>query len=469
MFGERMTEKGATETILVVEDEPEVRNYLEISLRCHNYAVEKTEDGEEALQYLDRYPNRVSLVLLDIMMPRKGGLATLRQLRRSHPDLPVLMLSGASQTATVVEAIKGGANDFLTKPIGNAELALAVQRTLAASPLARGLESGRSEGCGGTWLSRNANLLRQIGQSEAPVLIQGETGVGKEVVARVLHSHSARCGRPFLKLNCAALPSELVESELFGFEKGAFTGAAANKPGKFDLADTGTLLLDEIGDMDFKLQAKLLQVLQDQQFERLGGRDTVRVDVRVLAATHCDLEAAITAGRFREDLFHRLNVISIHVPPLRERRDEIPALCACLLDKYGAPNQPKPAIPAELMEALLAYGWPGNIRELENLMRRYLVLHEPSELIAELELRSRALSKGGKRAPQGESPQPEAPPLPAMERVTEAQRKMESEVILRALESARWNRKQAAAKLGIDYKALLYKLKKLGIEGDRQD
>ena len=460
------------ETVLVVEDEPEVRSYLELSLRCHGYAVEKMEDGEEALQFLERGANNVSVVLLDVVMPRKNGLVTLQQLRRTHKDLPVLMLSGASSTATIVEAMKYGATDFLPKPIGNAELAAAVQKAIASTsrptlpPAVREtrepvkIESGQSMICG-AWMNRMASFLKQVGASDAPVLIQGETGVGKEVVARFLHANSPRANRPFLKLNCAALPSELVESELFGFERGAFTGAFKNKPGKFDLADTGTLMLDEIGDMDFKLQAKLLQVLQDQQFERLGGRDTVRVNVRVIAATHCDLEKAIAAGRFREDLYHRLNVISVHVPPLRERVDEIPALCEFFLAKYAPPGSERLEIPRPLRDALAAHRWTGNVRELENFMRKYLVLRDPVLLTEEL--RSRIKNSLALNIPSSATP-PDAPPQPVLVKVNEAQRRMESEVILNALNKTRWNRKQAAAMLGIDYKALLYKMKKLGLE-----
>lgn len=462
------------ESILIVEDEPEVRSYLELSLRCHGYTVHNVEDGEEALQFLDRHgDNGPSLVLLDVVMPRKDGLVTLQQLRRSHKELPVVMLSGASSTHTIVEAMKAGANDFLTKPIGHTELAAAIQKVLAAQPRHNGGAHERLSpppdsplgGVSGTWLRKIEPFLRQVGASDAPVLIQGETGAGKEVLARLLHTYSPRANRPFLKLNCAALPSELVESELFGFEKGAFTGAFKNKPGKFDLADTGTLLLDEIGDMDFKLQAKLLQVLQEQQFERLGGRETVRVNVRVMAATHCDLEKAIAAGRFREDLYHRLNVIGLEVPPLRERLDEIPALCEFFLAKHAPPKSDLPQITPALMDALMSYQWPGNVRELENFMRKHLILRNPEMLIAELRARTETRSRAFSLASHPVSMPVNGARQASLAKVEEVQRQLEIEAIMNALNKTRWNRKQAATLLGIDYKALLYKMKKLGIEG----
>jgi two-component system response regulator AtoC len=296
-------------------------------------------------------------------------------------------------------------------------------------------------------------------------LIQGETGVGKEVVAKLLHSRSSRAGKPFLKLNCAALPSELVESELFGFERGAFTGAFKSKPGKFDQADTGTLLLDEIGDMDFKLQAKLLQVLQDQQFERLGGKETVEVDVRIMAATHCDLEEAIVAGRFREDLFHRLNVINIRVPPLRERSDEILPLAEFFVAKHAADGEEFGGITPGLRRALLAYSWPGNIRELENFVRRFRVLRDPEMAIEELQIRAERKQNAYKPPPlSAAAPAPHQ--MASLPNVVEAQRRMEAQAILNALNATHWNRKLAAARLNVDYKALLYKMKKLGIESD---
>ena len=476
-------------TILVVEDEPEVRRYLEYALCCHGYTVCHADDGEEALGFLARADHDVALMLLDIMMPRKDGLQTLKELRQTHRDLPVIMLSGVSSTATVVEAMKSGASDFLAKPVDHTELTAAIEKNLRMPPPPRVGESlpetrsAVNEPCtaadpaecllASTWVRRMESFLDQIGACEAPVLIQGETGVGKEVIARLLHSRSQRAGRPFLKLNCAALPSELVESELFGYERGAFTGAFKSKPGKFEMADTGTILLDEIGDMDFKLQAKLLQVLQDHEFERLGGKGTVRIDVRVIAATHCDLERAIFEGRFREDLYHRLNVIGIQVPPLKERVDEILPLADFFLTKFATGGVPLAKITPVMREALLKYPWPGNVRELENLMRKYAVLGQPDQVADELRSRTErteALRTGAQQPGTRTEPSTPLPSdtfrrkPPTMQKVSEAQRQLEAETILAALNATHWNRRHAASLLNVDYKALLYRMKKLGLE-----
>jgi two-component system response regulator AtoC len=464
-------------SILVAEDELEVRNYLELSLRCRGYTVKHAENGDEVLTCLKENTEGqgISLILLDIMMPCKDGIETLREIRRFNKTLPIIMLSGVSSPTTIVEAMKCGANDFLTKPVGNDQLVDVIQRTLeshavvhAAAKEATPARAVPKQLVGGSsWMRKMETILLQIGASDAPVLLNGETGAGKEVIARLLHASSPRATRRFLKVNCAALPSELVESELFGYERGAFTGAIKSKPGKFDMADGGTILLDEIGDMDFRLQAKLLQVLQDQEFERLGGSGTVRVDVRVMAATHSDLEKSIRDGRFREDLYYRLNVINIVVPPLRERHDEIPSLAEYFVRKFAGPGTPAPEITPALHEALLNYHWPGNVRELENFMRKYVVLQDPSAAASELRLRSMPSTRlVGGAPPVPVEPVRVASPAtpPTLDKVTEAQKRAESEAILSALNRTRWNRKQAAALLRVDYKALLYKMKKLRID-----
>ena len=471
-----MVSKGRT--ILLGEDELEVRSYLEMALRCHGYSIEAAQDGEEVLACLERERDKISLVLLDIMMPRKDGLETLRDIRRVDRDLPVVMLSGASSPFKVVEAMKSGATDFIPKPVSHEDLCDAIEKALGVSISVNGhvapaVQTQPPAKVVAMRVKAIEPLLRQIGSSEVPVLIQGETGVGKEVIARQLCAQSPRANRVFLKLNCAALPSELVESELFGYERGAFTGAFQKKPGMFEMADSGTILLDEIGDMDFKLQAKLLQVLQDQEFQRLGGKETIHVDVRVIAATHCDLEDAIMDGRFREDLLYRLNVVTIRVPPLRERQDEIVPMAEFLLKKHApAGMAPLPITPA-LHQALVAHPWSGNIRELENVMRKYLVVRDPETIIRDL--RSRPLRQ---RPPAAVPSQikavaaaataglnyDEPPAAPILSQVNKAKEQAETDAILAALNSTRWNRKHAAQLLNIDYKALLYKMKKLSIE-----
>jgi two-component system, NtrC family, response regulator AtoC len=456
-------------TICIAEDDPEVRSYLETALVCQGYSVEALQDGEELLAYLQYGYPKVSAVLLDLIMPRKDGMETLRELRVTHKDLPVVMISGASSPLNVVEAMRNGATNFLGKPVSPEDLRNALERTIEEKAQPRPVASEKllSQSPKEAFLSANPQMqeieavIDPVGWSEAPVLIQGETGVGKEVLARALHARSPRAAKPFIKLNCAALPSELVESELFGYERGAFTGAFQKKPGMFELADGGTLLLDEIGDMDYKLQAKLLQVLQDQAFHRLGGKDTVRVDVRIMAATHNDLEKAILAGSFREDLYYRLNIINFWLPPLRERKEDILPLAAALLAKHVVAGTPVPAISLSLGQSLLAYDWPGNIREVENLMRKLIVLRNP-DLIAE-ELRGKVARRALSQTMRAQSQQVRVAE-PILQQVTKAKQHAESEAILTALNATRWNRKQAASQLNIEYKALLYKMKKLRID-----
>jgi len=308
--------------------------------------------------------------------------------------------------------------------------------------------------------------LEQVGLSDAPVLVQGETGVGKELLAKRIHGCSRRAGKPFLKLNCAAFPADLVESELFGFARGAFTGAFEHRPGKFEMAHQGTVLLDEIGDMDIRLQAKLLQVLQDGEFLRLGSNGTVKVDVRIIAATHCDLQDAIAKGRFREDLYYRLNVINIQIPPLRDRREEILWLADHFLTKHSSPGIRLPKLGHSLRRAMLDHHWPGNVRELENMMRRLLALGREDLLL-------RDLASQAQRRPRVVSQTrdeflPQLPgELPLLQKGNQAKNQVESEAIITALNATQWNRKQAATLLSTDYKTLLYKMKKLGIANRR--
>jgi len=391
-----------------------------------------------------------------------------------NSDIPVIIVSGASSTLNIVTAMKNGGTDFLCKPVAHEDLRKAITRALEAKGTEYVPPSRAVPPVTRAFLGRNPRmkevhmLIEQIGWFEPPVLIQGETGSGKEVVARELHAQSPRSHKPFLKLNCAALPSELVESELFGYERGAFTGAFQKKAGMFEMADEGTILLDEIGDMDVRLQAKLLQVLQDHEFQRIGGRETVKVDVRVIAATHRDLEKSIEDGTFREDLYYRLNVINIVLPPLRERTEDIIPLAEFLMKKHASPAAASPAITPELRHTMLSYHWPGNVRELENFVRKFLILRDPDSLARELNGKIARKSVASATIPDMYSAPPQQlAEAPILEQVTKAKQQAEREAILATLNSTRWNRKQAAVLLKIDYKALLYKMKKLGIEDKR--
>lgn len=463
-------------TILVGEDELEVRAYLEMALKCLGYSVELAEDGDEVLNYLRNNPRGVAAILLDLMMPQRDGMEALEEIRQIAPKLPVIIISGAGSTLNVVAAVKRGATDFLCKPVSHDELRIALGKAIESRPVCEiapqpPAPAAKTKAFFGTSprMREIQSLISHVGWSEAPVLIQGETGSGKEVLSRELHANSPRAGKIFLKLNCAALPSELVESELFGYERGAFTGAFQKKVGMFEAADGGTILLDEIGDMDVRLQAKLLQVLQDREFQRVGGKDVIKVDVRVIAATHRDLETAIVDRTFREDLYYRLNVINLILPPLRERKADIIPLAEYLLKKHSVFEKAVSLTP-ELKQALLAYPWPGNVRELENVIRRLIVLRAPDAVVHGLQMKtirrplpSATANEDGARE-SVTLPSDAIDRTPILEQVTKAKRRAESEAILAALSSTRWNRKQAARLLKIDYKALLYKMKKLDLE-----
>ncbi|HLI83418.1 MAG TPA: sigma-54 dependent transcriptional regulator [Bryobacteraceae bacterium] len=463
-------------TVLVVEDHPQVRGYLEVSLRRMGYGVASAQDGQQALNLLRSSKEEIAVILLDLMLPDCDGTETLEAIRNLAPNLPVIMISGTASTGNVVEAMRSGAADFLQKPVSREQLECALAKALEGrwvAPQAPEQPTSPPPPPSAAWFVGESPRMRElealftpIGWSEVPVLIQGETGSGKEVIARELHARSPRAHQPFLKLNCAALPSELVESELFGYERGAFTGAFQKKAGMFEMADGGTILLDEIGDMDVRLQAKLLQVLQDHEFRRLGGKNLMKVNVRLLAATHRDLERAIANGSFREDLYYRLNVMNISLPPLRERREDICGLAGHLLRKHCPADAELPELTIELQHALTAYHWPGNVRELENVMRRYLVLRDPNAIVRELYTKS---AKGALRASPlsaPEIPADVAAPEPILDQVSRAKHQAEADAILAALHSTQWNRKRAATLLKIDYKALLYRMRKLNVRED---
>jgi two-component system, NtrC family, response regulator AtoC len=466
-----MSNGSVSRTILVGEGEREVRGCLEMTLKCLGYSVELAQDGYEVLACLQSTRTDFAAVLLDLMMPNLDGIGTLREIRRLNASLPVIMLSGEPSTCHVVATMKSGGTDFLGKPVALEDLRMAIDRAVDADGRESIPRSRNTAPVAKSFFSRHPQMkeihatVGLVGWSEAPVLIQGETGSGKEVIARELHAQSPRADKPFLKLNCAALPSELVESELFGYERGAFTGAIQRKAGMFERADRGTILLDEIGDMDVRLQAKLLQVLQDQEFQRVGGKETVKVDVRVMAATHRDLDKAIAEGSFRQDLYYRLNVINIVLPPLRERSEDIIPLAEHLMKRHALPGVAIPVIAPELKQAMLSHPWPGNVRELENLVRKLLILGNPGLLAREL----RAKATRQQLAPSLRSAAMSAPPAEKgmLEQASRAKDQAERQAILATLNATRWNRRHAAVLLRIDYKALLYKMKKLDIDEKR--
>jgi two-component system response regulator AtoC len=467
-----MTTSANTRRILVGEDELEVLGYFEVALKSVGYLVETAHDGDEVLSCLRSSRLPIDAVLLDMIMPNRDGLATLIEIRDFDPGMPVIAVSGAASPQSIVTAMKNGATDFLCKPVDHQHLCRILSNAIETREFSSSKPSRSSKPAAGTFVGASSRMrdirrrLGQIGWSEVPVLIQGETGTGKEVLARELHAQSPRADNPFLKLNCAALPSELIESELFGHERGAFPGAIQKKAGMFETADGGTILLDEIGDMDLRLQAKLLHVLQDQEFLRIGGRETIKVDVRIIAATHRDLEKAIFDRAFREDLYYRLSVISLNVPPLRDRKDDMIPLAEFFIKKYATQSMPCPLLTAALREALMAYTWPGNVRELENYIRRLTVLRDGEQIARELHLKTSRKSHAPS-SPEGFEVVDILADSP-LEHAGKAKEQAERGAILEALNSTRWNRKKAAAVLKIDYKALLYKMKRLGLDARTQ-
>jgi two-component system response regulator AtoC len=460
--------------ILLVDDEPTVLRYIKTLLEIDNYRVETANSGEEAVQRMHRRP-APNLIMLDLVMPGMDGLETLESCKKIHPEQKVVMMSCVSDTGKVVQAIKLGASDYLTKPFQLPQLQGAIRRALAASQqedaqsakyTVKGAEMVENLDDELFFLAASP-VMKQIraqvaliAKVDVPVLLLGESGVGKEILARLIHKMSIRAHRPMVKVNCAALPAELLESELFGYESGAFTGAGKSKPGKFEMAHKGTILLDEIGEMSAALQAKLLHVLQDGQFSRLGGRANIRVDARILAATNIDVQKAIAERKLREDLYYRLNAFTMTVPPLRERRQEIPLLLTYFMNNLAQKFAKNPLpLSDRLVQECLRYHWPGNLRELSNFVKRYLVLEQEDLVIEELQSKSKEAGLGDR----------EASGVPAGGRgglkalVRSLKDDAEAKEILRALEDANWNRKLAAAQLHISYKALLYKIKQHGL------
>lgn len=447
--------------ILVIEDEEKLRRVLQVQLVSAGYEVELTASAEAGL----RIAERADLVLTDLRLPGMNGLELLERLRAARLGVPVVVMTAYGSVETAVAAMKSGAADFVQKPFSLDHLQTVLEKALEVKAL-RDENQRLKEELGGRFHIENiigrssamqevlATVLR-VASSRSTVLLAGESGVGKDMIARAIHQHSPRRDKPFVKINCTAIPENLMESELFGFEKGAFTGAAFAKPGKFEHADTGTVFLDEIGDVPPAVQVKLLRILQEREFERLGSNKTRHIDVRVVAATNVDLRAALEQGTFRQDLYYRLNVIPINIPPLRQRKEDIPFLADHFVRKHAADlSSPVTRISPEAMDRLSAYHWPGNVRELENVMERSLVLAERECLSGE-EVRL-DLSPPGSR---GSSEFAEDHFLPSGMSLDE----YEQLLIREALRRSGGNKSQAARLLGLTRNALRYRLQQIGV------
>jgi DNA-binding NtrC family response regulator len=476
-----------TPQIVLVSEAPGSHDQVVRSLAAAGFQVVPQATLRAAVSLLRDAENAVLAMVLDVPLFSSIDADVLADLTVQHPRVRMMVFAWRGRQQEALRRIESCPQiSTFSTPLGERTspglilkaLAEAITPGAPGATLAKAsgdrpaaVERGESGGRQGL-ISRldlgdplyDDEFLRRVGRSDVPVLLHGETGAGKEVMARKLWSYSNRVGKPFLKLNCAALPSELIESELFGYEKGAFTGAMVDKPGKFELAQDGTILLDEIGDMDTRLQAKLLQVLQDGEIQPLGSSRIINVNVRIMAATHRDLHAAIAQGTFRDDLYYRLSVINITIPPLRDRRDEIIPLAEKLLLRHVGQGCSAPTIPEMLKGAMLAHSWPGNVRELENVMRRFLVYQDAGLLTAEL---TNAFDPPKLRLAVARTPATPRTPVHggpvSFDHFAETSRSAESKLLLDTLESVRWNRRQAALQLNIDYKALLYKLQKHGI------
>jgi two-component system, NtrC family, response regulator AtoC len=465
-----VTGRSGRARILVVDDSESVRSYLVDVLEAQGYAVDTARDGESALALLDAGAGP-DAILLDVMMPGIDGLETLNRVRERYPAIAVLMLSVVGKASTIVEAMRRGAVDYLTKPFEEEQLRAALERALGTvkAPAPEAVRGSFDEPYwhGPAMLEVRA-LLDQIADTDVTVLIQGESGVGKEIVARAVHESSTRRRGAFVKVNCAALPGTLLESELFGYERGAFTGALARKSGKFELASGGTIFLDEIGEMSPALQAKLLHVLQDGCFARLGGNHEIAVDARVLTATNRDLATLVARGGFREDLYFRINVVGVTVPPLRERTERaelVDYLLARASARYG---KPKRALSARLLRAIERHPFPGNVRELENLLKRIVVLGSEESVLRDLLAGDQRRAGGASGSLERVLAEVEesAGRLPLREVARRAALEAERGAIERVLYASGWNRKRAAGRLGVSYKTLLQKIRECGLDPD---
>ena len=452
-------------TILVVEDEAKMRRLLELDLSEEGHRVLTAADAEQGLKLLRQ--ESVDVVVTDLKLPGMDGLEFLQAVKRTNAALPVVVMTAFGTVETAVEAMKAGASDYVLKPFSLAEMKMVIQKELDVRRLREENRTLR-EALGQRYAHPNVvtssakmqevmATVERIAPTNATVLLGGESGVGKDMIARVLHEKSRRASGPFIKINSTAIPENLLESELFGYEKGAFTGASGTKPGKFEMADKGTLFLDEIGDVPPATQVKLLRVLQEREFERLGGTRTLKVDVRLVAATNRDLRAALEEGTFREDLYYRLNVVPIDIPPLRDHKEDIPELVQLFIERFSrGSGKPVTGIRPDALQLLMDFHWPGNVRELENVIERACALATGEVLeVADVHVDS------GRAKPA--SGPPEAGPL-LPEGVTLEQ--WEDEMIREALRRTAGNKSRAARTLGLSRNALRYRLTRMGIADD---
>lgn len=446
-------------SLLIVDDEKNIRRSVEMICTGEGYAVKTAADAAEADQILAA--ETMDLILLDVMMPGMDGLTFLKKIKSSSPEVAVIMISGNATVQNAVAATKEGAYDFIEKPISKEKLLLSIQNALQSRTLAMENLELRKQVAATYDMVGESRAMQEIREQIAKVaptpgrvLISGESGTGKELIARALHENSPRKNRPFIQVNCAAIPEELIESELFGNVKGAFTGAIENRDGKFSMADCGTLFLDEIGDMSLKVQAKVLRVLQEGEFQKVGGSKLIKVDVRVIAATNKDLEQEVKEGRFRDDLFFRLNVIPLVAPPLRRRKEDIPLLVQYFIDMFSKKNgYPKKHISDEAMRVLQSYDWPGNIRELGNIVERLMIMCM-SEVVQPGDLPQRIL------APTSQIPFN----LESGVTLKELRENVEREYITATLKRNNWNISQAAKELDVDRTNLHKKINYYGLK-----
>jgi DNA-binding NtrC family response regulator len=453
--------------ILVIDDDPKISWILSEGLG-DSYNILSAKDGLEGLQMVTK--TNPNLVLLDIKMPGMEGLEVLDKIKSMDSPTEVIMLSGHGETKNVVESIKRGASEFINKPFDVKEVEIHIQSVLEKNRLKQELDDLKKKlkeksqyeklvGDSPAMLQIKA-VIEQVADSELTVLIRGESGTGKEIVARMLHSLSSRRGNPFVKVNCAAIPRELLEAELFGYEKGAFTGAHKTKPGRFEMANKGTIFLDEIGDMPLELQSKLLQVLEQYEFMRVGGVKTIRVDTRIVCATNRDLEKALKDGTIREDLFYRLNEVNLNLPPLRERREDITLLTEHFLQKYYAVyNKKYRPLSSTAVELIHHFDWPGNVRQLENIIKQ-MVVREDEEVVLDTIKGQSGRASNPSVSPSSSS---DTRSYSLKRRVGAAVAAEEKTLIADALSKTNWNRRKAAKLLDISYRSLLYKIKEYQI------